>query len=228
LDTLVTRPDRHPARRRGLPWCGDSSPRCRWSNERRPITIRTPAPTTRSVSKASWDARINEDTPAADRIPQIRTPALLPTIADNAARRPSRAATRRMVAVPGPGVRVTTTAIIRNSVSDRMSRRYGCADARAKNLRRSAPTTNTAGVIGDNHPSRCTRYRPCTSSARCGTGPSPGSRRMARIWTAQVQPAVTGGAVVEGRDGVRIGQPPGAAGVACRPWMSIIQIDRPT
>lgn len=46
---------------------------------------------------------------------------LLPKIADVAARRPSRPATRKIVAVPGPGVIVTTIAIARNPHGERMN-----------------------------------------------------------------------------------------------------------
>jgi hypothetical protein len=66
---------------------------------------------------------MSEDTPSADSAAHINTPALLPTTADIATRRPCRAATRRIVAVPGPGVSVTTSATTMNSVIDRTDRR---------------------------------------------------------------------------------------------------------
>lgn len=44
---------------------------------------------------------------------------LFPKMALKAARRPSRAATRTMVAVAGPGVSVTSRATTRNSGSER-------------------------------------------------------------------------------------------------------------
>src|SRR4051812_45314379 len=46
-------------------------------------------------------------------------PALLPATAPSAARRPSRAAIRTIIAVPGPGVSVTTRATSRNSSTPR-------------------------------------------------------------------------------------------------------------
>jgi len=53
------------------------------------------------------DATISEETPTADSAPQARTAMLLPAVAARAARRPSRIATRTMLAVAGPGVSVT-------------------------------------------------------------------------------------------------------------------------
>ncbi len=79
---------------------------------------------------------MSPDTPSADRAPQTSTPALFPKIADIAARRPSRAVVRRMVAVAGPGVRVTTTAMTRNSVTDRMRRSYLLGNHLAMKLQR--------------------------------------------------------------------------------------------
>jgi len=123
LEALVTSPERQPAARPSRSVLAVVASRSRCSSERRPSTISTPAPKIRSTSYAIWDARMSDETPRADSAAHISTPALLPTTADMAARRPSRAATRRIVAVPGPGVSVTTSATIRNSVADRTNRR---------------------------------------------------------------------------------------------------------
>ena len=57
--------------------------------------------------------------PIADSEAQTSTPAELPRMADVAARRPSRAATRSTVAVVGPGVTTSTSATSTNSTAVR-------------------------------------------------------------------------------------------------------------
>ena len=82
------------------------------------------ATTSRATTRwASSAARINDETPIAESEPQSRTPMLLPKIADVAARRPSRPATRNIAAVPGPGVIVTTSATAGNSHGERNERK---------------------------------------------------------------------------------------------------------
>src|SRR4051794_29870149 len=124
-----------------------------------PRVTRTRAPPNFRTSYAICEARISEETPTADSVAHRSTPRLLPAIAASAVRRPERAEVRMIVAVAGPGVRLTTTATSRKLGQEFMPptivSRGGCSPDL---FRRSGRRLEAGGENPEVRPARRTRH----------------------------------------------------------------------